>query len=193
MSQFSTTDLVAAAAQGEQEAWNTLVARYERLVWAVVRGHGICGTDAADISQTAWLRLVEHLGRLREPEQVGAWLAATARHECVRWLRHRSQERVMDEVPDRPAGEPDPEERALAADEAHLLVAALERLPERCRILLRMLAADPPASYTEISAALGLPVGSIGPTRSRCLARLREIASSLGLDLDSRTSAEGGR
>ena len=81
-------ELVRAAAEGDQQAWDALVDRFAGLVWAIARAHRLSPADAADVSQTTWLRLVEHLGRIRDPERVGAWLAATARHECLRVIRH---------------------------------------------------------------------------------------------------------
>ncbi|HET6685932.1 MAG TPA: sigma-70 family RNA polymerase sigma factor, partial [Jiangellaceae bacterium] len=87
MADPSTSDLVRDAAGGDQGAWNQLVDRYSRLVWAVARGHRLAHADSADVFQTTWLRLVEHLGRLRDPEQLAGWLSTTARHESLRVLR----------------------------------------------------------------------------------------------------------
>lgn len=184
MTDQSTSTLVAAARAGSREAWHALVDRYARLVWAVIRGHGIGGMDAADISQTAWLRLVEHLDRLRDPDQVGSWLAATTRHECLRFLNRRGREHVTESLPDHPSVEPTPEEHVVAADRDRLLAAALAQLPPRCRVLLRALTTDPTPSYAELAAALDVPIGSLGPTRSRCLARLRELLAALGHEPD---------
>jgi RNA polymerase sigma factor (sigma-70 family) len=170
----STADLLAAALRGEQAAWDGLVERYGRLVWAVARGYELSAADAADLSQTVWLRLVEHLDAIKEPERLGSWLATTARREGIRLLRRRSLE-IPDEHQQEQSdqGKDGPEETAMAADEHAQLRAALERLPERCRKLLRVIAASDEANYSEVAAALDMPVGSIGPTRSRCLERLR--------------------
>src|SRR5215831_13070195 len=83
----SLVELVDQASAGDSDAWDELVDRFSGMVWAVARGHGLSSADAADVSQTTWLRLVEHLDRIREPERVGAWLATTARHECLRHVR----------------------------------------------------------------------------------------------------------
>lgn len=175
----TTALLVAAAADGEETAWDALVEQYCRLVWSVVRDHGLSDADAADVSQTTWLRLAEHLHRLRDPERVGLWLATTARNEALR-LRRRAQREHLAE-PSSPQLE-SAEVRAAARDvdtglleeeRNAALWRAFEALPAGCKSLLRTLIADPSPSYAEVSAQLGMPVGSIGPRRNRCLDQLR--------------------
>src|SRR4051794_4119543 len=95
-------DLVRAAAEGDRDAWDALVDRYNGLVWSVARSHRLSTVDASDVVQTTWLRLVEHLGRLQDPERVGAWLATTARRESLRTLRHSARQVPTDEVPETP-------------------------------------------------------------------------------------------
>jgi RNA polymerase sigma factor (sigma-70 family) len=170
----SNADLLAAAVRGEQEAWDGLVARFGRLVWSVARGFELPASDASDLSQTVWLRLVEHVEEIKDPERLGSWLATTARREGIRLLRRRNLE-IPDEHQEEQSdqGKDGPEETAMAADEHAQLRAALDTLPERCRKLLRVIAASDEANYSEVAAALDMPVGSIGPTRSRCLERLR--------------------
>jgi RNA polymerase sigma factor (sigma-70 family) len=134
--------------------------------------------DAADVSQTTWLRLLQHIDRIEYPDRVGSWLAATARNECLRSLAARK--RVVlghDDVQleSAVAHGPDIDERLLADERAQTVREALSRLPRRWQRLLEMLMADPPVSYAEISDELGLPIGSSGPTRGRCLARLRVL------------------
>ncbi|HWB71199.1 MAG TPA: sigma-70 family RNA polymerase sigma factor [Egibacteraceae bacterium] len=166
---------VRAAASGDDQAWDALVERFNGLVWSVARGHRLSSTDAADVVQTTWLRLVEHLDRLRQPQQVGAWLATTARRESLRVLRLATREQPRDEQVEFAADAPEdsPELVALAHERSALLWRSLEELSPRCRRLLRVLMADPAPSYEEVSAALDMPVGSIGPTRGRCLDCLR--------------------
>lgn len=180
--------LVARAAAGDERAWDALVDRYTNLLWAVARGHRLGQADAADVVQTAWLRLVEHLDRLERPDRVGAWLVTTARRECLRVLRRGGREPPVD-LDERfhadVSGLPPPDQQVLDHDRDALLRVALESLGDRCRTLLRVLAADPPPSYEEISAALGLPVGSIGPTRGRCLERLRRALAARGITADA--------
>jgi RNA polymerase sigma factor (sigma-70 family) len=170
----ATRALVAAAASGERDAWDGLVDAFGGLVWAVIRGIGLYGPDAADVSQTTWLRCVEHLDRLNDPARIGSWLAATARHECYRVLRRRGRAVPVGDPPEVPDVTATDLDRALVLSEDHAaLVAALERVPVRCRSLLRLLIADPPLSYDEISDVLSMPKGSIGPTRMRCLDHVR--------------------
>lgn len=170
----SNAELVSGAARGDQAAWNALVARYGRLVWSVVRGFQLSAADAADVSQTTWLRLVENLGSVSDPDRLGSWLATTARREAIRLLQRRNREIPAEEHEEQSdRGTDGPEEKMLVADEYERLRAAMEQLPERCRALLRVLAADSGASYAQLSDAIGVPVGSIGPTRARCLEKLR--------------------
>jgi RNA polymerase sigma factor (sigma-70 family) len=166
---------VEGAAAGDAGAWNDLVDRYAGLVWAVARGEGLNQADAADVCQTTWLRLAEHLDRINSPERVGTWLARTARHEC--WRVVRSVRRVDSVEPDRLAGgeAPAADAELLAEEEQRRLWNALGSLSPPCRTLLRILVADPPPSYAEVSQILDMPIGSIGPRRARCLDRLREL------------------
>lgn len=168
--------LVSAANTGDQEAWNRLVDTFAGLVWSVIRGHQLFGAEAADVSQTVWLRCVEHLGRLREPEHLAAWLATTARHECFRVLKRAGRSVAMEEVPEPAANEFDDHvglSATIAAEDRRAVLDALDRIPERCQRLLRLLITDPPLGYDTIGQLLDMPKGSIGPTRARCLTHLR--------------------
>jgi RNA polymerase sigma factor (sigma-70 family) len=169
--------LVEAIAGGEPGAWDRLVDRFAGLIWAVARGQGLSPPDAADVSQTTWLRLAEHLGDIRDPERIGGWLATTARNESLRTFR-----RLQRQVPvslsanlgvPAVAHEPGPEQGLLDDERAAALWRAFEALPVHCRLLLRTMIAEPPPTYAEISELLEIPVGSIGPRRSRCLEHLR--------------------
>jgi RNA polymerase sigma factor (sigma-70 family) len=178
MEQPGLTALVAAAVAGDQKAWEGLLQRFTALVWSVARAYGLNDADAADVSQTAWLRLVEQLHRIRDPERVGAWLATTTRHEALRTLRLSGRQLPVadDAAPEPPdAAVAGPEAVVLASERSELLWRALSALPPRCQRLLRILMSDPPPSYHEVAAALGIPIGSIGPTRGRCLDQLRRI------------------
>lgn len=170
-------ELVECAAHGDAAAWEEIVDRYAGLVWAVTRGYGLSRADAADVSQTTWLRLAEHLDRIRDPESIGAWLATTARHEALRLVRVKARHVAMDAVHEAVV-DTDPDERLIREERYHELWRALEALPPPCKTLLRVLCAEPPPSYAEVSAALSMPIGSIGPTRNRCLDRLRKRAGS---------------
>lgn len=169
--------LVRRAAAGDKYAWEGLVDRYARLIWAMTRDFKLPESDAADVFQVTWLRLLEHIGRIEHPDRLGSWLATTARHECLRHIAARNRV-VLVQADDTTfsyavSQEPEIDERLLADERAEEVRDALSRLPSRWQVLLELLMADPPTSYTEISSQLGLPVGSIGPTRRRCLERLR--------------------
>ena len=174
--------LVRAATDGDQEAWNRLVDTFGGLVWSVVRAHNLYGAEAADVSQTVWLRCVEHIGRLREPERIGAWLATTAKHECYRVLRRGGRQIAMAEVPE--AGDlvvaELPQRRLEQAEDQAALLLALDKVPARCQQLLRLMLADPPLAYDDIAELLDMPKGSIGPTRMRCMAHVKVALAGAG-------------
>jgi RNA polymerase sigma factor (sigma-70 family) len=172
--------LVEAARRGDQAAWGAIVDTYGSRVWAVARAHRLNAADAEDVFQVTFLRLVTHIETIREPSRIGAWLATTARYESLTVLRRtgRAVPSSDDEVLDAPDPLLPSVESKLLEDERHAeLYAALARLSEHCQRLLRLLMADPEPSYEEVSRALDMPIGSIGPTRGRCLKHLRrEIA-----------------
>ena len=171
--------LVRRAAGGDRHAWEHLVDQYARLIWAITAEFKLAESDAADVAQTTWLRLLEHIDRIQYPDRVGSWLAATARNECLRSLAARKRvvlghdETELDHAVAVIA--PEIDERLLADERDQVVRDALSALPSRWQRLLEMLMADPPVPYTQISDQLGLPIGSIGPTRGRCLARLRVL------------------
>jgi RNA polymerase sigma factor (sigma-70 family) len=170
--------LVRRAADGDRRAWEGLVDQYARLIWSITAEFKLVESDAADVAQTTWLRLLEHIDRIEYPDRVGSWLAATARNECLRSLAARKRIVLSDddvELGSALTHGPDIDERLLADERAETVRDALSSLPRRWQRLLEMLMADPPASYAEISDQLGVPVGSIGPTRGRCLAQLRVL------------------
>jgi RNA polymerase sigma factor (sigma-70 family) len=180
--------LVGRATAGDQEAWNRIVERYAPLVYATCVRYRLGEHDVEDVGQRVWLLLVEQIGNLREPAALPGWLATTTSRECLRVLRTAQRSgppedpaRLADAVVTRRVAEALAGARAagidaeiLAAERNAALHAALAGLPARCRQLLSMLISDPPYSYAEISATLGIPVGSIGPHRTRCLNRLRQ-------------------
>lgn len=181
--------LVQAAADGDAAAWKALVEGLSPLVWSVVRAHRLSDADAHEVYQTAWFRFAQYLGRIREPDKAGAWLASTARHECLKVIRSSRRltltddPQLLDRVSE--AGTPeqsllDSEEAAAQSERVRRLWQEFEELGERCRQLLRVLMATPPPSYQDVSAALGIAVGSIGPLRQRCLRRLRARLEARG-------------
>jgi RNA polymerase sigma factor (sigma-70 family) len=181
----SLTSLVQRARGGDVNAWNALVDRFAGLVWGVARRHRLSPLDAADVSQTTWLRLVEHLDRIEDPERVGGWLATTARHEALRVLRisDRQLPSAHEDFIDLLAAEDDePVDANLLAEERdRALWQLVESLPPRCQLLLSVLTAESRLSYVEIGQALDMPTGSIGPTRARCLEHLRRLAANRGI------------
>ena len=165
-------ELVRAAGDGDQAAWNSIVERFGGLVWATVRAHRLNAVDGAEVVQTTWLRLVEHLDRIRDPERLGGWLATTARNECLRQIRHSARE-VPSELADLERGDSGTlDQDLLTAERDRAFWKAFTELGERCQSLLRVLMAETEPSYQEVSAALDMPIGAIGPTRRRCLERL---------------------
>jgi RNA polymerase sigma factor (sigma-70 family) len=190
MEPAEVTVLVHRAAEGDPAAWDAIVDEYAGLLWSVVRGFRLNEAQAADAVQTTWLRLVEHVADLREPEHLAGWLKTTAHRVCLQAIRQGGRELLVDWDEDRgPVGgvryegleEDGPEAAALREEQQVLVRRALAELPDRHRQLMELLVASPPISYQDISARLGMPIGSIGPTRARILARLRESLATVGL------------
>jgi RNA polymerase sigma factor (sigma-70 family) len=174
--------LVMAARNGERAAWDALVDRLSRLVWAVTHTFGLDPQDGADVAQIAWMRLAEHIDRLQDPGAVGTWIATTTRRECITVLRQRARVQPTDvdaltDVMTSPAVDA----TVLTSERDRLLWVAFGQLSERCRRLLRLAVADKQGGYDEISAVLDMPIGSIGPTRQRCLDSLRQLLASAGI------------
>jgi RNA polymerase sigma factor (sigma-70 family) len=173
----SVTDLVTRARNCDKPAWDALVERYAPLIWTICRRYGLGSADADDVGQTVWLHLVDQLDHLRDPAALAGWLATTTRREClhVRRAAQRLQAsgQVLDveDIPDEHG--PIAEDELLTAERHAALREALTCLPPRCQQLIALLLEDPPLPYAQISARLGLPVGSIGPSRARCLNKLR--------------------
>ncbi|HEV2373684.1 MAG TPA: sigma-70 family RNA polymerase sigma factor [Streptosporangiaceae bacterium] len=173
----SATALLTRARDGDKRAWDEIVERYSPLIWSICRGYRLSKVDADDVGQCVWLRLVDHLGLIRDPAALPGWLATTTRRECGRVVAaSRRREalggtvdaaEVADQHPD------EAEEEVLRAERDAALREAFEQLPAPCQRLLALLTEDPPLPYAEISAKLGVPVGSIGPNRARCLERVR--------------------
>jgi RNA polymerase sigma factor (sigma-70 family) len=170
-------DLVPRARGGNDEAWTALVEHFDPLVRAVARGYRLADNDVDDVGQNVWLLLVEHVDRIREPKALPAWLITTARRESLRLIRQQRRARPVDpfvDVPDiEPATDDDVDAHLLRREEAQVLREGLDDLPPVQRDLLLLLSSDLMPSYREISAVLMMPIGSIGPTRARGLARLR--------------------
>lgn len=178
------TTLVRTASAGGEEAWNEIVDRFAGLVWHVVRSFRLPDAVAEDAVQTTWLRLAEHLDRIRQPDSLAGWLSRTARNECLHAIRLRQREHLVDDSFDPPDPTSTEEPTVISPDRDAALWAAFATLPDRCQQLLRLLIADPPVPYEVISATLDMPIGSIGPTRARCLQKLRSTAAVSRLEED---------
>jgi len=173
---------VNGALAGDSAAWDDLVDRFSGLIWAVARGQGLSPTDAAEVSQTTWLRLAEHISEISEPVRVGAWLATTARREANRIARLGARYVLVDpwEYFDEPNGDDELGNELIVKERDLVVQHALALLPAKCRELLTALVlADPPLSYKELSEGADMAIGSIGPTRGRCLEHLRELIASV--------------
>ncbi len=169
---------VRRAATGDIWAWNRLVDQYSRLIWSITTSFKLGESDAADVVQTTWMRLIEHIDRIEQPTRVGSWLASTARNECLRHVAARKRIVLVQEDGEFDAADergPEVDEALLASERAQNVRQAMSHLPLQWQRLMEMLMADPPVSYAEISDQLGVPIGSIGPTRGRCLAKLRVL------------------
>jgi RNA polymerase sigma factor (sigma-70 family) len=196
----SVVALVARAAGSDQAAWDELVDRYAPLVWSICVRYQLSSQDIEDVGQNVWLRLVEQLGNLREPAALPGWLATTTRRECLRVVKASQRyEMPGTELDEKLPPHTDAamiEQEIITAEQNALLRAALAELPPRCRQLLSMLISDPPCSYAEISAVLGIRIGTIGPERGRCLERLRrsEFLAELSGDeiADAQVNVPGG-
>jgi RNA polymerase sigma factor (sigma-70 family) len=177
---------VKAAAAGDQRAWDLLVDRFAGLVWAICREHRLSDSDAADTVQLTWLRLLENLGRIRDPQRLAGWLATTCRRQCLAVLRQskttipttaESLDLVM-------GGSGAADQAVLATEQRAILWQAFTRLSDWCQQVLRALildAEDGPPSYRLVAAQLQTPVGGLGPTRARCLSQLRKLLDSSGI------------
>jgi RNA polymerase sigma factor (sigma-70 family) len=170
-------ELVERARHGDRAAWNAIVARFAPLVWSICLRTGLARPDAEDVCQGVWTRLVEQLDKIRQPAALPGWLVTTTRHECERVLR-LTRQRALGER--RALGEKelttmgsDPDRGILIAEQQQALREAFADLPDLCRRLILLLLQDPPLPYAEIGEKMGKPVGSLGPSRARCLGRLR--------------------
>ena len=185
-------DLVTRARHGDEQAWDALVERYAPMIWSLCRRYRLGRAESNDVGQSVWLQMVDHLHAIRDPAALAGWLATTTRRECSRVLRaprgwpadgYFSDAQAVSN----PQGAT-PEQELLVSERHATLREALMDLPSCCQQLIALLIEDPPVPYTQISAQLGIPVGSIGPNRARCLGRLRRhpaIAALINADTET--------
>jgi RNA polymerase sigma factor (sigma-70 family) len=192
----AVADLIARAMNGDERAWRALVERYASLIWSICRKYRLSETDAEDVGQSVWLLLVDQLDKIRDPAALPGWLATTTRRKCALVVSAAQGPLVSQYVlnaeilPDEHA---ETAEQILLTAERHaVLREAFADLPPFGQRLIAMLIADPPIPYTEISARLGIPVGSIGPTRARYLDRLRRHPAIAALINADSSAADGG-
>jgi RNA polymerase sigma factor (sigma-70 family) len=172
-----TADLVLRARKGDHDAWDALVERFAPLIWSICCRYSLGRADAEDVGQYVWLRLVDHLEAVHDPAALPGWLVTTTKRECIRALRAARNQHAPGYVPDVESIQDEQtgtaEHELLLAERHAALREAFTRLPPPCQRLITMLLEDPPVPYAEISARLGIPVGSIGPSRGRCIEKLR--------------------
>jgi RNA polymerase sigma factor (sigma-70 family) len=179
-------DLVRSAARGDKRAFEQLVDRFNDLVWSICRAYRLTNEEGWDAYQLTWLRLQENLGRIRDPQRLAGWLATTCRRECLAILRKsRASVSLEEEHMDRLIGGASPADEPLLTAEQHAaLWRAFQQLSAWCQRVLRALVIDPddgPPSYRLVADQLGTPVGSLGPTRARCLQQLRKLLDAGGI------------
>ena len=180
----ATEDLMRGVATGERQAWEELVGRYNGMMYGIARSYGLDLSASGDVVQTTWLRLVEHIGTLREPRAIGGWLATTVRRQCLLIVRNRQRELPIEQADGLRTldSDPSPEGEAVARDRDARVRVAFHRLPAEDRRLLGCLMISARCSYADASIRLGMPVGSIGPTRARSLRRLRRELAAVGVN-----------
>lgn len=179
--------LIAACLDGEAGAWEELLKRYRRLIYSIPYKYGLSPDQAADIFQSVCVTMLEQLRTLRDERKLSSWLITTTLREC--WKVKRRQQREISNPDDEtealaslPADGPLPDELVQTLEEQHLVRQAIQRLDDRCRALLTYLFYEKEEwSYERISRQLGMPVASIGPTRGRCLQKLKRMLRKWGI------------
>jgi RNA polymerase sigma factor (sigma-70 family) len=174
--------LLLRAAAGEREAWDALVDRFDQMVWSVARSFRLDDAAASDVAQTVWLRLIENADRIQDPERLPGWLATTCRREALRVIKRSERSVPSDFEYDIEDPSPSLESMMIEDEETREVVQAFGELGEECQQLLRLLTVEPALSYEEIAEATGRPVGSLGPTRGRCVERLKAAISRIRRD-----------
>lgn len=174
--------LVVSARAGDRRAWNELVERLGRFVWSITRAYGLSPQDGDDVAQIAWMRLAENIDRIADPQMVKSWLATTTKRECLTAIRQRARVQPVDvDVLATEMLTPPVDAEVFTRDRDRIVWEAFRQLSERCQRLLHLSIADKQGGYDEIAAVLDMAIGSIGPTRQRCLDRLRQLLARAGI------------
>lgn len=172
-------ELLRLAADGERDAWDALVDRFGQMVWSVARGFRLDDATAKDVAQTVWLRLIEHIDSIKDPERLPGWLVTTCRRESLRIAKARDRDVPTEFAFDVVDPSPSLDDLLVEGDEARTVVTAFREMDDTCQELLRLMTVEPPLSYEEISEITGRPIGSLGPTRARCLEKLKAAISRI--------------
>ena len=203
---MSDPELIEAARESDEEAWEQIVARYQPLINAISRRYRLAPSDAHDVSQHVWMQLLDHIDKLREPRALRGWIAVTTTHRCYEISRGQKRSVSVDplaigsfDLVDTAAkrmnsdGRLDIDDDLLRAEERSAIRQGLAELTEVQQQLLLLLVADPPVPYCEIGRRMNLPTGSIGPTRARLLTKLRKTRALRPLIEDLPGTRSGGR
>ncbi len=180
----SDTELVSLCLKGDSQAWEALIMRYRRLIYSIPVRFSFSTTDAADVFQSVCLKLIEHLHELKDETKVSAWLITTTTRQCiyVRSQRFRETGGSEEEFEEAPDPTENLEDIRVQIEEQQTVRESVDQLPDRCRQLIELLYFDPRTpSYEDVSQTLAMPVPSIGPTRARCLDKLRAILRRHGI------------
>jgi RNA polymerase sigma factor (sigma-70 family) len=188
--QLSDESLISACRRGDLEAWEVLIDRYQRLIYTIPRRAGLDEDQAAEVFQRTFARLLENLNHIRRPDRIHAWLVTTAKRETLQLIRQQSMESLLSYIDYFESGRhsetiaddnPLPNELLERLEDQHQIRAALTAMDERCRCLLTLLYyGSQSPSYAAIAAILDMPEGSLGPTRARCLGKLRRLLERAG-------------
>lgn len=170
--------LLVQAMAGDESAWTELVDRFSQFVWSLARSYRLDEAAAGDVAQTVWLKLIESGDRINDPERLPGWLATTTKREAMRVVRLRAREPAIDFEFEEPSADASLEAMLIEDEAVREVLVAYEKLKDECRHLMRLLVADPPLSYEEISELAEMPIGSIGPTRGRCIEQLKKAMGS---------------
>jgi len=184
----TTTELVALARDADEVAWKALVHRYRNVIWAASASFRFDRDTRDDVFQMTCLRLIDHLDSIREPERLAGWLSVTARRECLAIIRERARWNPQDDFESNAADGPPVDSAVIRDETVRIVAAALAEIEERCQELLRLVVAEPPLGYETIAEILGVPVGSIGPTRARCLEKLARRPGIVGISWEGTSS-----